>query len=49
MSKRYYIFSILIAVSLILAACGGGAAAPEQCAENPDENSLRSYRRRQHH
>jgi branched-chain amino acid transport system substrate-binding protein len=38
MSKRYYIFSILIAVSLILAACGGGAAAPEQCAENPDES-----------
>lgn len=37
MSKRYYIFSILIAVSLILAACGGGAKAPEQCAENPDE------------
>ena len=37
MSKRYYIFSVLIAVSLILAACGGGASAPEQCAENPDE------------
>ncbi len=37
MSKRYYIFSLLIAVSLILAACGGGADAPEQCAENPDE------------
>ena len=37
MSKRYYVFSILIAVSLILAACGGGASAPEQCAENPDE------------
>jgi len=36
MSKRYFIFSMLIAVSLILAACGG-AAAPEQCAENPDE------------
>ncbi len=37
MSKRYYVFSLLIAVSLILAACGGGATAPEQCAENPDE------------
>lgn len=37
MSKKYLIFSILIAVSLVLAACGGGAAAPEQCAENPDE------------
>ncbi len=37
MSKRSYIFSILIAVSLILAACGGGAKAPEQCADNPDE------------
>jgi branched-chain amino acid transport system substrate-binding protein len=37
MSKRSIIFSILIAVSLILAACGGGANAPEQCAENPDE------------
>jgi len=37
MSKRYYIFSILIAVSLILAACGGSTQAPEQCADNPDE------------
>ena len=37
MSKRYYVFSLLIAVSLILAACGTGATAPEQCAENPDE------------
>jgi branched-chain amino acid transport system substrate-binding protein len=38
MSKRYYIFGVLIAVSLILAACGGGASAPEVCAENPDES-----------
>lgn len=37
MSKRYYVFSVLIAVSLILAACGGGAKAPDVCAENPDE------------
>ena len=37
MSKRIYLFSIIIAVSLILAACGGRAAAPEVCAENPDE------------
>lgn len=37
MSKRYYLFSILIAVSLILAACGGAAKAPDVCAENPDE------------
>ncbi|MCJ7734551.1 MAG: branched-chain amino acid ABC transporter substrate-binding protein [Anaerolineales bacterium] len=38
MSKRYFIISLLIAVSLILAACGGAAKAPEQCAENPDES-----------
>lgn len=37
MSKRTYIFGLIIALSLILAACGGGAAAPEVCAENPDE------------
>jgi branched-chain amino acid transport system substrate-binding protein len=37
MSKRYYIFSLLLAISLILAACGGGAQAPDVCAENPDE------------
>ncbi|MGB2965628.1 MAG: branched-chain amino acid ABC transporter substrate-binding protein [Anaerolineales bacterium] len=37
MSKRFYILTILIAVSLILAACGGGSQAPEQCADNPDE------------
>ncbi len=38
MSKRYYLFSVLIAVSMILAACGGGAKAPDVCAENPDES-----------
>lgn len=38
MSKRYYILGILLAVSLILAACGGGASAPEVCADNPDES-----------
>jgi branched-chain amino acid transport system substrate-binding protein len=38
MSKRYYLFSLLIAVSLILAACGGGAKAPDVCADNPDES-----------
>ena len=37
MSKRYYLFSVLIAVSMILAACGGGAKAPDVCADNPDE------------
>jgi len=37
MSKRFYFLSLLIAVSLILAACGGGAQAPDECAENPDE------------
>lgn len=37
MSKRYYLFSIVIAASLILAACGGAAKAPDVCAENPDE------------
>jgi len=37
MSKRYYLFSIVIAASLILAACGGAASAPDICAENPDE------------
>ena len=38
MSKRYYLFSIVIAASLILAACGGAAKAPDVCAENPDES-----------
>jgi branched-chain amino acid transport system substrate-binding protein len=37
MSKRYYLFSVLLAVSLIMAACGGGAKAPDQCLDNPDE------------
>ncbi len=37
MSKRYYLFSIVIAASLILAACGSTAKAPDVCAENPDE------------
>jgi len=37
MSKRYFLFSIVIAASLILAACGGAASAPDVCAENPDE------------
>jgi len=37
MSKRYYLFSLVIAASLILAACGGTAKAPDVCAENPDE------------
>jgi branched-chain amino acid transport system substrate-binding protein len=37
MTKRYYIFSILIAVSLILAACGSDPNAPEQCANNRNE------------
>ncbi len=32
-----FVFSILITASLILAACGGGAQAPEVCQENPDE------------
>ncbi len=38
MSKRYYLFSIVIAASLILAACGSAAKAPDVCAENPDES-----------
>ena len=37
MSKKYFIFSLLIAVSLIVVGCKAGAAAPEACAENPDE------------
>ena len=37
MSKRFTVFSFLIAVSLVLAACGGAAKPPDVCAENPDE------------
>ncbi|MEJ2448305.1 MAG: ABC transporter substrate-binding protein, partial [Anaerolineales bacterium] len=37
MSKRFFILSALLALSLVLASCGGGASAPEVCAENPDE------------
>ncbi len=37
MSKRTYIFGIIIVLSLVLAACGGKATAPDVCAENPDE------------
>ena len=37
MSKKFYIIGLLIALSLILAACAGGAQAPAECAENPDE------------
>lgn len=37
MSKKYFIISLLIAVSLIVVGCKAGAAAPEACAENPDE------------
>jgi branched-chain amino acid transport system substrate-binding protein len=38
MSKKYYLLSIVIAASLILAGCGGAAKAPDVCAENPDES-----------
>jgi branched-chain amino acid transport system substrate-binding protein len=37
MSKKYFILSLLVAVSLIVVGCKAGAAAPEACAENPDE------------
>jgi branched-chain amino acid transport system substrate-binding protein len=37
MSKRFTVFSFLIAVSLVLAACGGAAKPPDVCAENPNE------------
>jgi branched-chain amino acid transport system substrate-binding protein len=37
MSKKFFIFSLLIVVSLIAVGCQAGAAAPEVCAENPDE------------
>lgn len=38
MSKKFQLFSLLIAVSLALAACGGAAKPPDVCAENPDES-----------
>lgn len=38
MSKKLiYLLVVLLIASLALAACGGGANAPEACAENPDE------------
>jgi branched-chain amino acid transport system substrate-binding protein len=37
MSKRFTVFSFLIAVSLVLAACGSAAKPPDVCADNPDE------------
>jgi branched-chain amino acid transport system substrate-binding protein len=38
MSKKFRILSLLFAVSMILAACGGAAKPPEVCADNPDES-----------
>lgn len=38
MAKRIIVLlAVLLIASLALAACGGGAQAPEECAENPDE------------
>ncbi len=37
MSRKYFVLSILLLVAVALAGCGGGAQAPEACAENPDE------------
>ena len=35
--KSLVLLAILLIASLALTACGGGAQAPEECAENPDE------------
>jgi branched-chain amino acid transport system substrate-binding protein len=37
MSKKYFVLSLLILVSVVLAGCGGQAQAPEACVDNPDE------------
>ncbi len=38
MSKRLTLISLLLAVSLVLAACAGAAEPPDVCADNPDES-----------
>lgn len=38
MNTKYLFLSLLVAVGMILAACGGTAQAPEVCADNPDES-----------
>ena len=38
MSKRFFLFSVLITVSLLLSACAGAAEPPEVCVDNPDES-----------
>jgi branched-chain amino acid transport system substrate-binding protein len=35
--KSLILLAIVLIASLALSACGGGAQAPEECAENPDE------------
>ena len=35
--KSLVILAVLLIASLALTACGGGAQAPEECAENPNE------------
>jgi branched-chain amino acid transport system substrate-binding protein len=37
MSRKYFVLSLLVLVSVVLAGCGGEAKAPDVCAENPDE------------